>query len=65
MVYVTLFALLLGGLLTLAPVLAEQAIAVSDSVPQQYEDLRQQMFESPSRFIRGHVAYVAAAPATD
>jgi predicted PurR-regulated permease PerM len=42
-----------GGLVTIAPVLAEQVITVSQKIPQQYENLRFDMSQSHSRVLRG------------
>jgi predicted PurR-regulated permease PerM len=53
LVYSLILAALVGGLVTIAPVLAEQAITVSQKIPQQYENLRFDMSKSHSRVLRG------------
>ncbi|HEY5313655.1 MAG TPA: AI-2E family transporter [Pirellulales bacterium] len=53
LVYSLMLAVVLGGLVTIAPVLAEQVITVSQKVPQHYENLRENLSQSHSRVLRG------------
>ena len=40
LVYALLLLVIVGGLVTIAPMLAEQVVTVAQNIPQQYEDLR-------------------------
>jgi predicted PurR-regulated permease PerM len=53
LVYAVILAVAIGGLVTIAPLLTEQVIAVSQKVPQQYENLRFNLLESRSRILHG------------
>jgi predicted PurR-regulated permease PerM len=53
LVYSLMLVVIAGGLVTIAPLLAEQVITVSQEVPQQYENLRANMLTSRSRVLHG------------
>jgi predicted PurR-regulated permease PerM len=49
--YVLVVTLFVGGLVTVAPLLAEQAIAVAHNIPADYDHLRESLAHSPSRLL--------------
>ena len=53
LVYAVMLAVVVGGLVTIAPILAEQVVTISQKVPQQYENLRASMLDSSSRVLHG------------